>query len=82
MSDTAASLRRKIIRGGKLKSGGRPMKAFASIGQIEQSVCALANCYRTVELGWGMLPGKRAGDLDRTRRDLTLTSTWNIDRTL
>jgi F-type H+-transporting ATPase subunit gamma len=53
MSDTTASLSRKISSAGELKSVVRTMKALAasSIGQYEQSVCALADYYRAVELG-------------------------------
>jgi F-type H+-transporting ATPase subunit gamma len=53
MSDTAASLRRKIDSAGDLQSVVRTMKAMAaaSIGQYERSVRALADYYRTVELG-------------------------------
>ena len=53
MSDTAASLRRKIDSAGDLQSVVRTMKALAasSIGQYETSVRALADYYRTVELG-------------------------------
>ena len=53
MSDTLASLRRKIGGAGDLKSVVRSMKALAasSIGQYEKSVLALADYYRTVELG-------------------------------
>ncbi|MEO5715818.1 MAG: F0F1 ATP synthase subunit gamma [Luteolibacter sp.] len=53
MSDTVASLRRKISSAGDLQSVVRTMKALAasSIGQYEQSVRALADYYRTVELG-------------------------------
>ena len=53
MSDTTASLRRKINNAGDLQSVVRSMKALAasSIGQYEQSVRALADYYRTVELG-------------------------------
>jgi len=55
MSDTMASLSRKISRSGDLQSVVRTMKAMAAlnIGQYEQSVKALANYYRTVELGLG-----------------------------
>jgi F-type H+-transporting ATPase subunit gamma len=55
MSDTTASLRRKINSAGDLQSVVRTMKALAasSIGQYEQSVRALADYYRTVELGLG-----------------------------
>jgi len=55
MSDTNASLRRKIGGAGDLQSVVRTMKAAAasSIGQYENSVHALADYYRTVELGFG-----------------------------
>ncbi len=53
MSDTTASLRRKIGGAGDLQSVVRTMKAVAasSIGQYEKSVQALADYSRTVELG-------------------------------
>ncbi len=53
MSDTLASLRRKIGGAGDLKSVVRSMKAMAasSVGQYEKSVLALADYDRTVELG-------------------------------
>jgi F-type H+-transporting ATPase subunit gamma len=53
MSETTASLRRKIGSAGDLQSVVRSMKALAasSVGQYEQSVRALADYYRTVELG-------------------------------
>ena len=56
MSDTTASLRRKINSAGDLQSVVRTMKALAasSIGQYEQSVRALGDYYRTVELGLGV----------------------------
>lgn len=56
MSDTAASLRRKIASARDLQSVVRTMKALAasSIGQYEQSVRTLADYYRTVELGLGV----------------------------
>ena len=56
MSNTTASLRRKINSAGDLQSVVRTMKALAasSIGQYEQSVRALADYYRTVELGLGV----------------------------
>jgi F-type H+-transporting ATPase subunit gamma len=55
MSDTTASLRRKIGSAGDLESVVRTMKAVAasSIGQYEKSVSALADYYRAVELGLG-----------------------------
>jgi F-type H+-transporting ATPase subunit gamma len=53
MSDTLASLRHKISGADDLESVVRSMKALAaaSIGQYEKSVLALADYYRTVELG-------------------------------
>jgi len=55
MSDTTASLRRKIAGAGDLQSVVRTMKAVAAsgIGQYEKSMSALADYYRTVELGLG-----------------------------
>src|SRR5271156_2977240 len=55
MSDTVESLSRKISSAGDLQSVVRTMKALAasSIGQFEKSVRALADYYRTVELGLG-----------------------------
>lgn len=56
MSETTASLRRKIGSAGNLQSVVRTMKALAasSIGQYEQSVRALGDYYHTVELGLGV----------------------------
>ncbi len=53
MSDTPASLRRKISGAGDLQSVVRTMKAMAasSIGQYENAVRALDDYYRTVQLG-------------------------------
>src|ERR1700683_118562 len=55
MSNTTESLRRKIDSAGDLQGVVRTMKALAasSIGQYEKSVRALADYYRTVELGLG-----------------------------
>ena len=55
MSDTTASLQRKIGGARDLQSVVRTMKTVAasSIGQYEKSVLALADYYRTVELGLG-----------------------------
>jgi F-type H+-transporting ATPase subunit gamma len=55
MSETTASLRRKISSAGDLQSVVRTMKALAasSVGQYEKSVHALGDYYRTVELGLG-----------------------------
>lgn len=53
MSDTIASLGRKIGTAGDLQSVVRTMKAVAaaSIGQYESAVHALEDYYRTVQLG-------------------------------
>jgi F-type H+-transporting ATPase subunit gamma len=63
MSDTLASLRRKIIGAGDLESVVRSMKALAasSIGQYERSVLALTDYYRTVELGLVVCLRERSG---------------------
>lgn len=55
MSDTTASLKRKITGAEDLQSVVRTMKAVAasSIGQYENSVRALTDYYRTVKLGLG-----------------------------
>jgi F-type H+-transporting ATPase subunit gamma len=56
MSDTSASLRRKINSAGDLQSVVRTMKALAasSIEQYERSVRALGDYSRVVELGLGL----------------------------
>lgn len=56
MSNTVASLRRRIDSAGNLQAVVRTMKALAasSIGQYEQSVRALGDYYRAVELGLGV----------------------------
>ena len=53
MSDTSASLSRKIGTAADLQSVVRTMKAVAasSLGQYESAVCALNDYYRTVQLG-------------------------------
>jgi len=63
MSDTLASLRRMISGAGDLESVVHSMKALAaaSIGQYEKSVLALADYYRTVELGLVVCLRKRKG---------------------
>ena len=55
MSDSIASLRRKISVAGDLRSVVRTMKAVAAsnIGQYEKSVRALTDYYHTVEIGLG-----------------------------
>ncbi len=62
MSDTLVSLRRKIGGASDLESVVRSMKALAasSIGQYEKSVLALADYYRTVELGLAVCLRNRA----------------------
>jgi F-type H+-transporting ATPase subunit gamma len=56
LTKTVASLRRKIVGAGDLQSVVRTMKAVAasSIGQYENSVRALSDYYRTIELGLGV----------------------------
>ncbi len=53
MSETTASLQRKIRSAGDLQSVVRTMKALAAsnIGQYEKAVRALGDYYRSVELG-------------------------------
>ena len=55
MSDTTANLRRQITGAGDLQAVVRTMKAVAaaSIGQYENSVRALADYSRAIELGLG-----------------------------
>jgi F-type H+-transporting ATPase subunit gamma len=55
MSETTASLRRKIGIAGDLQSVVRAMKALAAsnIGQYENAVRALTDYFRSVELGLG-----------------------------
>ena len=75
MSNTGASLRHKITSAQDLQSVVRTMKALAasSIGQYENSVRALADYYRTVELGLGACfreyrpVGSAAGRKETTR---------------
>jgi len=57
MSNTTASMNRKITSAGELQSVVRTMKALAasSIGQYQDSVRALADYYRTVELALGAI---------------------------
>ena len=60
MSDTTASLRRKLTSAGDLQSVVRTMRPLAasSIVQYEQSVRALGDDARTVESGFQrLLPG-------------------------
>ncbi len=61
MSETMVGLRRKIVSAGDLRSVVRTMKAMAAsnIGQYEQSVRALTDYYRSVELGLSICFRKR-----------------------
>ncbi len=86
MSDTTASLRRKITSAGDLQSVVRTMKALAasSVGQYEKSVLALADYYRTVELGLGLcLRQKRpAPEKERTDTDVIGAIVFGSDQGL
>ena len=66
MSDTGASLGRKIQSAGDLRSVVRTMKALAAsgIGQYEQAARALGDYHRAVELGLGVC--LRENQLHRT----------------
>ena len=70
MSDTTASLRRKIDTAGDLRSVVRTMKALAAsnIGQYERSVRALADYTRTVELGLSICFGRNAPIMETAPR--------------
>ncbi|MGO9834667.1 MAG: F0F1 ATP synthase subunit gamma [Polyangiaceae bacterium] len=70
MSETTESLRRKIDSAGDLQSVVRTMKALAaaSIGQYEKSVRALADYYRTVELGLGACFRESEAAVERKER--------------
>jgi F-type H+-transporting ATPase subunit gamma len=77
MSDTLASLRRKISGAGDLKSVVRSMKALAasSVGQYEKSVLALADYDRTLELGLAVcLRNREAAALEAGRPDVAAKS--------
>jgi F-type H+-transporting ATPase subunit gamma len=73
MSDTLASLRRKIDGAGDLESVVRSMKALAaaSIGQYEKAVLALIDYYRTVELGLRVACGEGRGASDLNQGPLS-----------
>ena len=78
MSDTTASLHRKINGAGDLQSVVRTMKTVAasSIGQYEKSVHALADYYHTVELGLGVCFRKSgSAPLIATRKRQIVTGT-------
>jgi F-type H+-transporting ATPase subunit gamma len=90
MSDTMESLRRKISSAGDLQSVVRTMKALAasSIGQYENSVRALADYYRTVELGLGACfreyrpAGSAAGGKEPTHRGAISAIVFGSDQGL
>ena len=73
MSDTLASLRRKITGASDLKSVVRSMKALAasSVGQYEKSVLALADYDRTIELGLAACLRSRRGATDQPESPAT-----------
>ena len=77
MSDTLASLRRKIGGADDLESVVRSMKALAasSIGQYEKSVLALVDYYRTVELGLAVCLRNRSGAESKLERAGVATDT-------
>ena len=68
MSNSTADLNRKINSAGELQSVVRTMKALAasSIGQYQDSVRALADYYRTVELALGAV-SRQSGQAVPTR---------------
>jgi len=70
MSESTASLRRKIATSKDLQSVVRTMKALAAanIGQYEKSVLALGDYYRTVELGLGACIRRLGQGVLRTER--------------
>ena len=69
MSDTSASLRRKIASAGELESVVRTMKAMAasSIGQYENAVRSLDDYYRSVQLGLAICIRKSEAVKDSSR---------------
>lgn len=71
MSRTLASLRRKIEGAKDLRSVVRTMKAVSasSIGQYENSVRALADYYKTVEMGLGACLRCRASPQSFVEKD-------------
>ncbi len=79
MSDTLASLRRKISSAGDLESVVRSMKALAaaSIGQYERSVVALGDYYRTVEFGLSVCLRNEAGLIDHDSSNAVIPPTVN-----
>jgi F-type H+-transporting ATPase subunit gamma len=79
MSNTTVILRRTIDSAGDLQSVVRTMKALAasSIGQYEESVRALGDYYRTVELGLGVCV-RAAGSATLTTGETERTGTGSI----
>lgn len=90
MSDTLASLSRKITRSGDLQAIVRTTKAMAAlnIGQYEQSVSALANYARAVELGLGAsfraggAPSPAADEERPPRTDVCIAVVFGSDQGL
>ena len=80
MSNATARLRQKIGSAEDLQSVVRTMKALAasSIGQYEKSVRALADYYRTVELGLGVcIRGSKPASLGAVPNGRTAASALN-----
>jgi len=82
MSDSTASLRRKIVGAGDLQSVVRTMKAVAasSIGQYENSVRALDDYYRISGTGFGrVLPesGSAHFNILRYNQQLQVRFAWS-----
>lgn len=90
MSDSTATLRHKIAGAVDLQSVVRTMKALAAsnIGQYEQSVRALGDYYRTVELGLSVCfrqsvsPAFRALEKAQTGRGLVGAVVFGSDQGL
>ena len=89
MSDTIASLRRKIGTAGDLQSVVRTMKAVAasSITQYERAVTALDDYYRTVQLGLvacmrGMEPPRASAPAQRREPGVIAAVVFGSDQGL
>ena len=89
MSDTIASLRRKIGTAGDLQSVVRTMKAVAasSITQYERAVAALDDYYRTVQLGLvacmrGMEPPRASAPAQRREPGVIAAVVFGSDQGL
>ncbi len=80
MSETTVSLRRKIHSAADLQSVVRTMKAMAaaSIGQYEQSVRALADYARTVELGLSVCIRHAAPEASSRRVRMSTTTRGTV----